>query len=597
MVQELLICPFVSDFSDKSNRHELINTRVEFDIDQFGIQSAVFNGSAYLTTAPDDTYLEDGSKGLNSYTLDQLPNADDFLLGATNYIGEYKSGFFETIYPDNDFTIDAWIYMQLGASRYYPICSSYGFGFSGQGLKIGWSLQVDTATGHLQMIGYRGGDSTLCRLESSLQVPFNTWTHIVVTALPVVHGENTEAQAIFINGHPDNDHSLYYNNLMRFGNGYFPTSNTSTHQYGALYIGLGPKSQFTNPGQNWILDLNPLSSYYFKGKIYNLRICRGQRYNIPDEYPVTLQAFTPYGSFPSTTTTTQSTTTATTTVPVTWTSTTSSSSSSTVSTTGTTGTYTTTTTWTTTTISYSTTTSIPPYTRVSIGGQATASNYYPGFIPSKAFDFDSSTYWLCNPYDSYHWIAYSWDDTDYIVDQYSISVSKSGNPKSWVFQGSNDGVHWVTLDTRTGISDTGLLSYTFENSTGYSRYRLYITEVWSQLYGVKINELVLYTNSTNNRLESSMHWIGYDLLTSTKIQRYCIYTADHLGFTEWKLQGSSDGVFWVDIDYQDQPEWVGWKCIEIEENELSFSKWRLLIMNWNSNSSPGLIELELFKRP
>jgi hypothetical protein len=94
-----------------------------------------------------------------------------------------------------------------------------------------------------------------------------------------------------------------------------------------------------------------------------------------------------------------------------------------------------------------------------------------------------------------------------------------------------------------------------------------------------------------------MHWFGYDFGTPTLVQRYCINTTDHSGFTEWKLQGSDDGVFWIDVDHQVSPEWVGWNCFDIESNELEFPRWRLLIMNWTTESSPGLVEFEVFKRP
>jgi hypothetical protein len=93
-----------------------------------------------------------------------------------------------------------------------------------------------------------------------------------------------------------------------------------------------------------------------------------------------------------------------------------------------------------------------------------------------------------------------------------------------------------------------------------------------------------------------MHWVGYDFGTPILAQRYCMKTLDGYGFNRWKLQGSHDGIFWVDVDYQDQPDWVGWKCVEIEDNELYFPRWRLLVMNWDDLSNPGLIEFEIFRR-
>jgi hypothetical protein len=52
------------------------------------------------------------------------------------------------------------------------------------------------------------------------------------------------------------------------------------------------------------------------------------------------------------------------------------------------------------------------------------------------------------------------------------------DPRNWSFQGSNDSVNWVTLDTRTDETfETRALikMYTFQNTTPYLYYRLNIT--------------------------------------------------------------------------------------------------------------------------
>lgn len=51
-------------------------------------------------------------------------------------------------------------------------------------------------------------------------------------------------------------------------------------------------------------------------------------------------------------------------------------------------------------------------------------------------------------------------------------------PRSWTFEGSNDGTHWAVLDTQaaqTGWGDAERRYYTFKNSKAYATYRLHIT--------------------------------------------------------------------------------------------------------------------------
>lgn len=285
----------------------------------------------------------------------------------------------------------------------------------------------------------------------------------------------------------------------------------------------------------------------------------------------------------STTVTTLSTTTVTTT---------------TYTTTGTTVTYTSTSSWTTTTESQTTITPIPRFLNVSVDGVASAHGYLSNYIPDNAFDNDSNTFWLCSPYDNPpYWISYHWTDASYTVDYYKVYLTSGGRPKNWQFQGSNDGENWDILDEVWNEDSEGLIERIFSNTIAYSYYRLYITDVWSRYYGIRVNELQLYSGYHNNKPESQMHWIGYDFEQEILVQRYCMCVPQGSSFNEWKLQGSKDGIFWIDVDYQNQPDFVGWKCIDIENNNLSFNRWRLVIMNWSSYSQPGLIELELFQRP
>ena len=275
----------------------------------------------------------------------------------------------------------------------------------------------------------------------------------------------------------------------------------------------------------------------------------------------------------------------------------STNTTTTYTTTGTTLVYTSTTSWTTTTESFTTITPIPRLLNVTIDGTASAHGYLSNYTPDNAFDNDSSTFWLCSPYDNPpYWLMYHWTDESYIVDYYKVYLTSGGRPRNWQFQGSNDNENWDILDEVLNEESEGLIERVISNTTSYSSYRLYITDVWSRYYGIRVNELQMYSGYYNNIPESQMHWIGYDFEQRILVQRYCMNVPDGSSFGEWKLQGSNDGIFWIDVDYQVQPDFVGWKCIDIVNNNLSFNRWRLVIMRWSRFSNPSLVELELFQR-
>ena len=80
-------------------------------------------------------------------------------------------------------------------------------------------------------------------------------------------------------------------------------------------------------------------------------------------------------------------------------------------------------------------------------------------------------------------INYDFGEATY-VNRYRVFGSSASNfnvvPKSWAFEGSNDGgTTWTTLDTRTNqsLALNTWAEYTFESSESYSIYRLHTTAV------------------------------------------------------------------------------------------------------------------------
>ena len=612
-IQDLLILSFDSEtLRDSTNRHTISN-----------------RGAVY-SSQKNDSYEFSSDKGsfVTVYNL-----RSDWYFGCTPCPGyhNYHGSSARRGLTDNNFCVDCWVYPVPGGGRYYPIFSVIdqkeawpGCGFI---YYSGCALQIDTATGHLQILEYAYGlhanplDINFIPnlMVSNFSIPMNQWSHIAVQSWKITPPAQIRSMSesppismgtlvpglmnvlsrknMYLNGVPDvlggttpNIYIAGVQNCERLPGRPELVALCADLEIGHSVVFDLPGIDDIIPNQEW----EPLPGqfhFFFNGYMKNFRISEGPRFNTDGSPFTSLISTTTTSTFPPTTsppTTVPPTTSPPTTVPPsTWT-------------TGTTITYTMTSSWITTISTYIPITPIPPYTRVSVGGVADACDYIIGYGPEKAFNLDINSSWMCNPYNHPppYWVSYSWLNASYAVDEYKIYLTSKGRPKDWEFQGSNDGVNWVTLDTQTGVESEGqLINIVVNNVTAYNSYRLYITAVWSALYAVNVSDIQLYINSRANNPESSMHWLGYNFEQEILVQRYCMMVPEAGGFTEWKLQGSNDGIFWSDVDYQKTTDWIGWKCIDIEANELSFFRWRLLIMNWSRLHQPQLIEFEIFRRP
>ena len=378
-----------------------------------------------------------------------------------------------------------------------------------------------------------------------------------------------------------------------------------------LYIGKGPRSQFTG-NSSWYQDLNEtMTPYHYVGLIDELKICEGYRYALESELTYMPREYIEVPGVSSTTTTT-TTTTSTTTTLTTETSTTTTTSTtgsgttiSSTSETATTETSTTTTTTTTTGTTTSTTTTFTTYSTqtapqlyedVTEDGYAVASHFYPGSEPEKAFDKDMSVYWSCDPWTGPpYWITYYWTDGRRpIVDEYRVFLIGAGRPKKWRFQGSLDGEAWVTLDEQLESLNEGLVVRRISSPSAYPYYRFYVLGIYSRSFAVQINEIRLFSNARYYPPEDTMDWVGYSFPTAKRPEGYCLFVREASTFDKWKLQGSDDGAFWFDVDYRYEPDFVGWKCFVIQK-PASYKMWRILIMHWKRWAmTKGLVEFELF---
>lgn len=115
------------------------------------------------------------------------------------------------------------------------------------------------------------------------------------------------------------------------------------------------------------------------------------------------------------------------------------------------------------------------------GSTITASSIWDGsYSEQKAFDEDTETYWHTqNGFP--HWLQIDFGSSNekticwYAIRQSDIDVYP---PRTWEFQGSNNGSDWDSLDNVEVASDFVALEeriFFFDNSAAYRYYRWYIT--------------------------------------------------------------------------------------------------------------------------
>lgn len=167
-------------------------------------------------------------------------------------------------------------------------------------------------------------------------------------------------------------------------------------------------------------------------------------------------------------------------------------------------------------------------------GIASASNFLTDDPPWEAFDgiFNTGTeVWTTNANVTTGWLAYEFSEPK-IISKYSI-YGKINNPtqspRNWTFEGSNDGVTWIVLDTRTNQTtwtNNVPNEYEISNTTQYKRYRINITanngssylsiaELQMRAIAVKIKHLIKSSNKIQTLLENN--WV--DTLVSQPLSK------------------------------------------------------------------------------
>lgn len=137
------------------------------------------------------------------------------------------------------------------------------------------------------------------------------------------------------------------------------------------------------------------------------------------------------------------------------------------------------------------------------GGTSTASaNSGTGSGGSaQGFDANAGSKWFNGNAGTTGWLEYDFGSSlTQTIKQYSIISAEDvpgRDPKSWQFQGSNDGSTWTTLDTESNQTFTyrhQKNTYPTSNTTPYRYYRLNITANNGDSTGLQLAELQLLTD-------------------------------------------------------------------------------------------------------
>lgn len=213
-------------------------------------------------------------------------------------------------------------------------------------------------------------------------------------------------------------------------------------------------------------------------------------------------------------------------------------------------------------------------------------------------DNNAATYYSINAVSLPVWVQYE-APVSIGIQGYSITSGScsSCDPKSWKFQGSNDGASWIDIDTRTNITfESRFQQKSFKTSSNptYKNYRLLVTTVQSnevqmaewQIYGITINRYevtsnpggILSTqwpgkndaNAPEKLIDKSKDtkyynegrksfWAIYKSARPVKITAYSLMSANDYEERDpkvWTLYGSNDSIAWTAIDHQENQSFI-----------------------------------------
>jgi hypothetical protein len=110
----------------------------------------------------------------------------------------------------------------------------------------------------------------------------------------------------------------------------------------------------------------------------------------------------------------------------------------------------------------------------------------------QAFDKNTATFWQTPSSGQTGWLLYQFP-TGKIIKKYGFNsvATTTINPKTWTFEGSNNGSTWTVLDTQTNFPTQANTFYSFDissNTTSYTYYRINITATTGGASGIALYE-------------------------------------------------------------------------------------------------------------
>lgn len=141
-------------------------------------------------------------------------------------------------------------------------------------------------------------------------------------------------------------------------------------------------------------------------------------------------------------------------------------------------------------------------------GTVTQSTQYgTGEAAWMLFDRNSATRWTTTGGNTTGWVRYDFGSgNSKVIKSYKITAYTgvlTRHPKSWTFQGSNDGSTWTTLDTQTNVatwSASEARMYAISNTTAYRYYRLNVTANQGDANYLTVGDLAMYSTVEADRL-------------------------------------------------------------------------------------------------
>jgi hypothetical protein len=143
--------------------------------------------------------------------------------------------------------------------------------------------------------------------------------------------------------------------------------------------------------------------------------------------------------------------------------------------------------------------SIPQMTSNTTPSGTAAANSVGNAPAWNAFDRNTGTAWQSGTFNN-GWLSYQFP-TGRIIKRYGFFTTTNNNasPRTWTFEGSNNGSTWTTLDTQTNFVTGVSTFHSFDisaNTTSYTYYRINITatQAFNQLIQIAELEMSEVTN-------------------------------------------------------------------------------------------------------